>query len=73
MRGWQGTVQVSLQIDAEGNASNPTISQSSGKDLLDNQALETVRKALPLPPPPNILRGKPFPIVVPVVFRLENP
>lgn len=72
MRGWQGTVKVSLQIDADGNGSNPTISESSGKQMLDDQALETVKKALPLPLPPEILRGKPFSIVVPVVFRLEN-
>lgn len=72
MRGWQGTVKVSLQIDAEGNASNPTVSEGSGKQMLDDQALETVKKAMPLPLPPELLRGKPFSIVVPVVFRLEN-
>jgi protein TonB len=72
MRGWQGTVKVSLQIDAEGNGSNPAISESSGKQMLDDQALETVKKAMPLPLPPEILRGKAFSIIVPVVFRLEN-
>ncbi len=71
MRGWQGTVQVRLQVDAEGNSSSPAIEQSSGRELLDNQALETVRNSLPLPPPPPALRGKPFSIVVPVVFRLD--
>lgn len=73
MRGWQGTVLIQLQVDAEGHASNPVISQSSGKEMLDNQALESVKKALPLPLPPEILRGKPFPITVPIAFRLENP
>lgn len=73
MRGWQGTAKVSLQIDADGTASNPAISESSGKQMLDDQALETVKKAMPqLPLPPELLRGKPFSIVVPVVFRLEN-
>lgn len=72
MRGWQGTVKVSLQIDAEGNGSNPAISESSGRQMLDDQALETVKKAMPLPLPPEILRGKAFSIIVPVVFRLEN-
>lgn len=73
MRGWQGTAQIRLQVDADGNALNPVVEQSSGKEILDNQALETVRNSLPLPPPPAILRGKPFSIVVPVVFRLESP
>jgi len=73
MRGWQGTVLIQLQIDAEGNASNPVVIQSSGKELLDNSALESVKKKLPLPLPPDILRGKPFPITVPYTYRIENP
>lgn len=73
VRGWQGTVLIQLQIDAEGHVSDPVISQGSGKTMLDDQALETVKKALPLPPPPTLLRGKPFTIAVPIVFRLETP
>lgn len=71
MRGWQGTVQVRLQVDADGNPANPVVEQSSGREILDNQALETVRNSLPLPTPPAALRGKAFSIVVPVVFRLD--
>ncbi len=71
MRGWQGIVRVELQIDATGNVTSTTIAESSGFEILDKQALEMVRKASPLPLPPESLRGKEFTIVVPVSFKLE--
>jgi len=71
MRGWQGTVKVELHMDANGKLLNSAVIESSNFDVLDRQALEMVRKASPLPPPPDVLRGRDFTIVVPVVFRLE--
>jgi protein TonB len=71
MRGWQGTVQVKLQVDATGAVISSSISKSSGHDVLDKQALEMVQKALPLPRPPEALRDQEFTVLVPVDFRLE--
>lgn len=71
MRGWQGTVRVELQIDASGNVTSTSIAESSGFEMLDKQALEMVRKASPLPLPPESLRGRDFTIIVPVAFKLE--
>ena len=71
MRGWQGTSKVELHIDANGNITSSAISESSGFEVLDKQALEMVRKASPLPLPPEVLRGREFTIIVPVAFRLE--
>lgn len=71
MRGWQGTVKVELHIDAVGNIRSSTVSESSNFEVLDKQALEMVRKASPLPQPPELLRGREFILIVPVVFRLE--
>ena len=71
MRGWQGTSKVELHIDANGNITSSAISESSGFEALDKQALEMVRKASPLPLPPEVLRGREFTIIVPVAFRLE--
>jgi len=71
MRGWQGTVTVQLQIDGGGVVISSSISQSSGYEALDRQALEMVKKASPLPPPPEALRAHEFTVHVPVVFRLE--
>lgn len=71
MRGWQGTVRVQLELDAAGNVVSTAIAESSGHDILDQQALEMVKKATPLPLPPDILRNKSLTILVPVPFRLE--
>lgn len=71
MRGWQGSTKVELHIDANGGITSLSISESSGFEILDKQALEMVRKASPLPQPPETLRGREFTIIVPVAFRLE--
>jgi protein TonB len=71
MRGWQGIVKIKLEIDASGTVASSTVVTSSNFESLDNQALEMVKKATPLPLPPEALRHKPFTITVPVVFRLE--
>jgi protein TonB len=71
IRGWQGTTRVELHIDPNGTVTSSSVRESSGFEVLDKQALEMVRKASPLPLPPEVLRGREFTIVVPVAFRLE--
>jgi protein TonB len=71
VRGWQGTVRIKLEIDANGNTISTTVSESSGFDILDKQAIEMAKKASPLPSPPEALRHRPFTVTVPVQFRLE--
>ncbi len=71
MRGWQGTSRIELQIDATGTVTAINILESSGFEILDKQAIESVQKALPLPPIPEELRGKDFTIVVPMKFSLQ--
>ena len=71
MRGWQGTVRVKLEVDANGIVISSSVSESSGFEALDKQALEMANKVTPLPPRPEALRHRPFAITVPVLFRLE--
>ena len=71
MRNWQGEAIVELELDGNGKLKSKKIIQSSGHDVLDKQALEMVEKALPFPPPPDVLRGNNFTITVPVPFKLE--
>jgi protein TonB len=71
LRGWQGMTKIELHIDASGNVTSSIVSESSSFEILDKQALEMVRKASPLPLPPETLRGREFTIVIPVAFRLE--
>lgn len=71
MKGWQGIVKLELQMDASGNVASSNILESSGYEALDKQALEMLRKATPLPLPPEALRGKEFKIVIPIAFKME--
>lgn len=71
MRGWQGEAKVELLLDGDGKIKSKKITQSSGYETLDKQALEMVEKAQPFPTPPEALRGNNFTITVPVPFKLE--
>lgn len=71
MRGWQGDVEVDIQLDGNGNVLSSKIHTSSSFDALDKQALEMVKKASPFPMPPEALRSKPFNVMVPISFKLE--
>lgn len=72
MRGWEGTVQVLLKIAASGAMRDISIAKSSGFDALDEQALDMVKHAAPLPKPPANLQSRDFSVEVPIVFRLKN-
>ena len=71
MRGWQGDVELDLQIDGSGNLVASKVRTSSGFEALDKQALEMVKKAAPFPLPPEALRAKTFNVIIPVSFKLE--
>lgn len=71
MRGWQGETIIELELDGTGKIKSKRITQSSGYEVLDKQALEMVERALPFPTPPEALRNSNFTITVPVPFKLE--
>ncbi|TBV77386.1 energy transducer TonB [Pseudoxanthomonas winnipegensis] len=66
----EGVVQVGFAVDRRGHASEVHVVQGSGRDTLDAEALATVQRADPLPPPPADLPGDPVRVVVPVEFFL---
>jgi len=71
MRGWQGTVIADLEIDSKGSVISVMIKKSSIYEVLDNEALEMIKKASPFPAPPDNFRGKNFNVLVPISFKLE--
>ena len=71
MRGWQGTVIADLEIDTKGAVISIKIKKSSTYEVLDNEALEMIKKASPFPAPPESLRDKNFNVLVPISFKLE--
>lgn len=72
LRQWQGTAVLQLDLAAAGGLLAVRVLSSSGHEILDRQALEMVREALPLPPLPAALVGRPLTVDVPVVFRLAS-
>ena len=71
MRGWQGLIIIELQLNPQGGVIYSQIKKSSGYDVLDQEALEMIKRASPFPQPPEALRTKNFTVLVPISFKLE--
>ena len=70
-RGWEGRVEIRVVVDANGTIKNALVKTSSRYQVLDEQALNMVKKAfsdLAQAAP----RGREFTLDVPVVFELQT-
>lgn len=72
MRNWQGIAVVLIKFAPGGSVRDVSIAQSSGFDILDEEALEMVKRARPLPQPPANLGSREFSVRVPIRFRLTR-
>lgn len=72
VKGWQGKVEVRMVIGANGMLTTASTKTSSGYEVLDNQALVTLRNARNRVPIPVNLRGRSFSIDCWVIFDLED-
>lgn len=70
--GWEGRAEVRLAIDSDGSIASISIRTRSGYEVLDEQALEMIRKAKPMAPVPHGLRGKGFTLDLPILFSLKE-
>jgi len=64
-RGWTGKVVVSFIVSEKGLVNDIRIVESSGFPILDNNAIETIKKAAPFPKPP--VRAE---LVMPIVYKI---
>ena len=64
--GWQGKVKVSFVIASDGFVKDIRILESSGIEILDRNAVETVRRASPFPRPPVAAQ-----LIIPISYRLH--
>jgi protein TonB len=71
-RGWAGKVEVRLVVTADGSIGDTRVTSSSGYSLLDDQALDMVRKAKPSTRIPPALRGRQFSVDIPIIFDLRT-
>lgn len=65
----QGTAYVQFTVDRSGHVTSAKLQRGSGYALLDEETVELVRRAQPLPRPPADITGKEFSFSVPVQFR----
>ena len=71
-RGWEGTAEVALNISASAPIPEVVLVRSSGRSVLDEQALEMLGQAARVTALPEGLKARDFRIVLPVQFSLEN-
>ena len=71
-KGWQGRVDVHMEIGANGMLASASIKATSGHVILDHQAIDMLRKGKTTVEIPASLRGRKFSVDVPVIFRLDD-
>ena len=71
-RGLQGVVVIVINTRSGVIEPQVSLSQSSGQDILDEQALEMLRLAVRAAKLPESLRGRDFGLDLPVHFSLED-
>lgn len=64
--GWEGKVTVSFVVCENGYVESIKIIETSGIRILDNNAVDTIRRVSPFPKPP--VKAE---LIVPIVYRLE--
>jgi protein TonB len=69
---WEGQAEIRMAIGPDGSITSIGIKTRSGYEVLDQQALEMIRKAKPLTPIPASLRGRAFTVDIPVIFSLKE-
>jgi protein TonB len=67
----QGVVTVSFSVDREGRVSNARMVKGSGSSLLDEEALEMLSRASPIPPPPDMPAAGLRDFTMPIQFNIR--
>jgi len=64
--GWEGKVTVFFMIVSDGRVKDVEVKESSGRDVFDKSAIETIRTASPFPEPPSEAQ-----IIIPILYQLN--
>jgi protein TonB len=68
----QGTSTVQFSIDRQGRVIAARLTASSGVQILDEEAINVLSRASPLPPPPDDLRGASLELALPIQFQIKQ-
>ncbi len=69
---WEGKTMLSFTIRRDGSLVSVTLTGSSGHEVLDAAALQTVHDASPLPPPPPSIPGTLITLTLPIGFSMTD-
>lgn len=67
----EGLVVLHVTIQRDGHIAAMSVEHGSGSDLLDREAIATLKRAEPLPPIPTGVPGTTLDLVFPLRFHLE--
>ena len=71
-RGLEGRVDVRLVIGADGAPAAVLVKRSSGHEVLDRQAVDTMRRASAATPIPPALRNREIVVEIPLLYELKS-
>ena len=69
--GEQGVATVVFTMDRDGHVLTSRIAQSSGSPALDQETLQMIARAQPMPKPPSDMQGTELSLAVPIRFNIR--
>ena len=72
LRGWEGRVLLAFIVQASGDLNDIRIVRSSGFTLLDDSAVDSLKKVQRLPEAVAWLQGRDMEMQLPVIYRLAR-
>ena len=69
---WEGQVDLGIRVQANGTLGKVYIIQSSGYNLLDKAAINSVHKVAVLPDASYWLNGQHIDVILPVIYKLSD-
>ena len=66
-----GVAKVAFVVDRQGHVISSSIVKGSGSRALDQETLDLLQRAQPLPTPPSDISGAQFALSVPILFELK--
>ena len=72
IKGWQGTVELTVNLDAQGQLTAARIVHSSGYGILDHAALESIRRVKIVPNAVQWLNNHGLEVNFPVIYQLVD-
>ncbi|KZN60355.1 energy transducer TonB [Pseudoalteromonas luteoviolacea] len=72
IRAQQGAPWVKFSINRQGEVLSVSLYKASGITALDKEAIALVKRAQPLPPPPDSIEGNPITMAVPIAFFIKK-